>query len=270
MIRHLALAVSDRERSRRFYETYLGFGTHPACEYDDGVLMLYDGRGFALALGPFGRPESLPPFLHFGIGLPGPDAVRAFRDRLMADGVPIVEEWDEPEYVSVKFHDPDGYVVEAAWQPHDRRVGELVPADFAVPAGLEHETFRLRMLSVADAEKDFEALNERVDYEGRRQPPFVPTLDRNVVDLGWHEKEFEVRRSFAYTVVDPDESVVLGCVYLEPSPTHDVKVWLWVRQSAWDEGLDPVLEATVREWVAADWPFTTVDWGKRTHPPGSA
>ena len=120
MIRHLALAVSDRERSRRFYETYLGFGTHPACEYDDGVLMLYDGRGFALALGPFGRPESLPPFLHFGIGLPGPDAVRAFRDRLMADGVPIVEEWDEPEYVSVKCQDPDGYVVEAAWEPHLR------------------------------------------------------------------------------------------------------------------------------------------------------
>jgi hypothetical protein len=38
--------------------------------------------------------------------------------RLAADGVPIVEEWDEPDHVSVKCSDPDGYVVEAAWEPH--------------------------------------------------------------------------------------------------------------------------------------------------------
>ena len=36
------------------------------------------------------------------------------------DGVAIFEEWDEPEYVSVKCLDPDGYVVEAAWEPHLR------------------------------------------------------------------------------------------------------------------------------------------------------
>ena len=58
-----------------------------------------------------------PAFLHFGIGLPTPDDVRAFRRRLAADGIPIVEEWDEPDYVSVKCSDPDGYVVEAAWEP---------------------------------------------------------------------------------------------------------------------------------------------------------
>ncbi|HSC90304.1 MAG TPA: hypothetical protein VLB86_01470 [Gaiellaceae bacterium] len=40
----------------------------------------------------------------------------AFRDRLAADGVPIVEEWDERDYVSVKCRDPDGSVVDAAWE----------------------------------------------------------------------------------------------------------------------------------------------------------
>jgi hypothetical protein len=44
--------------------------------------------------------------------------VHSLRDRLAADGVPIAEQWDEPEYVSVKCRDPDGYVVEAAWEPH--------------------------------------------------------------------------------------------------------------------------------------------------------
>jgi catechol 2,3-dioxygenase-like lactoylglutathione lyase family enzyme len=116
-VRHLALAVSDQERSRRFYETYFGFDAEPPRRYDDGVLMLYNEAGFALALGQTDEPIRLPEFLHFGIGLPKSDDVRAFRDRLVADGVPIAEEWDEPDYVSVKCRDPDGYVVEVAWEP---------------------------------------------------------------------------------------------------------------------------------------------------------
>lgn len=116
-MKHLALAVTDQERSRRFYETYFGFGVRPARWYDGGVLMLYDADGFSLALGPTGEEIQLPAFFHFGKRLPSPEDVRAFRDRLAADGVPLVEEWDEPDYVSVKCRDPDGYVVEAAWEP---------------------------------------------------------------------------------------------------------------------------------------------------------
>jgi catechol 2,3-dioxygenase-like lactoylglutathione lyase family enzyme len=112
---HLALAVSDRERSRLFYETYLGFDR--SREYDDGVLMVYEARGFALALGPTDQPISVPSFLHFGTGLATADEVRAFRERLVADGVDVVGWWDEPDYVSVKFRDPDGYVFEVAWEP---------------------------------------------------------------------------------------------------------------------------------------------------------
>jgi hypothetical protein len=43
--------------------------------------------------------------------------VRELRDAFEAAGVEIVEFWDEPDYVSVKVRDPDGYVVEAAWEP---------------------------------------------------------------------------------------------------------------------------------------------------------
>ena len=116
-MKHLALAVADQERSRRFYESYFGFGARPARRYDGGVLMLYDADGFSLALGRTDESIRVPGFLHFGVQLPDPDAVRAFRDRLRRDGIPVVEEWDEPDYVSVKCLDPDGYVVEAAWEP---------------------------------------------------------------------------------------------------------------------------------------------------------
>jgi catechol 2,3-dioxygenase-like lactoylglutathione lyase family enzyme len=117
-VKHLALAVRDQEKSRRFYQSYFGFDAKPARRYDDGVLMLYNADGFSLALGPTDEEIELPEFLHFGVHMPSPEAVRALRDRLVADGVPIAGEWEEPEYVSVKCRDPDGYVVEAGWEPH--------------------------------------------------------------------------------------------------------------------------------------------------------
>lgn len=140
---------------------------------------------------------------------------------------------------------------------------ELVPADFDVPSGLEHERFRLRMLTVDDVVADFDAVCSRVDHEGALQERFVTTVAENLVDLGWHQKEFELRRSFAYTVVPPDESEVLGCVYVYPSETHDARVLLWVRQTAFAAGLDPLLEQAVRDWVATRWPFARVAYGER-------
>jgi catechol 2,3-dioxygenase-like lactoylglutathione lyase family enzyme len=114
---HLALPVADQQRSRRFYETYFGFGARPARRYDGDVLMLYNDAGFALALGPTAAPIPRPEWMHFGVGLPDRAAVLALRDRFAAAGVEVVEEWDEPDYVSVKCRDPDGYIVEAAWEP---------------------------------------------------------------------------------------------------------------------------------------------------------
>jgi catechol 2,3-dioxygenase-like lactoylglutathione lyase family enzyme len=114
---HLALAVSDQDRSRRFYETYLGFGAEPSYHASDGTLIIFDGSGFSLALGAVREPIRLPPFLHFGKRLASPEGVRRMRHRLEHDGVPIVDWWDEPDYVSVKCADPDGYVVELSWEP---------------------------------------------------------------------------------------------------------------------------------------------------------
>ncbi len=114
---HLAIPVRDQERSRRFYERYFGFGARPARRYPDGVLMLYGEDGFALALGPAPGGVVVPDWMHFGVALPDGDAVRALRERLAADGVELVGARNEPAYVSVECRDPDGYVVEAFWEP---------------------------------------------------------------------------------------------------------------------------------------------------------
>jgi catechol 2,3-dioxygenase-like lactoylglutathione lyase family enzyme len=113
---HLALPVSDEDRSRRFYETYLGFGARPARRYEDGVLIIHDAHGFALALGPHPPPDPIPEFLHFGFHMSDAASVRDLLGRLQADRVPIVELEDTAERVAFKCLDPDGYVVEVAWE----------------------------------------------------------------------------------------------------------------------------------------------------------
>ena len=117
LLRHLALAVQDEQASRAFYERWFGFGAEPPRRYDDGTLMLYGPGDVALALGRADGPPALPSFFHFGFTLDDPAAVRELRDALARDGVEIVETAEEPGYVSVKCRDPDGYVVEASWEP---------------------------------------------------------------------------------------------------------------------------------------------------------
>lgn len=91
------------------------------------------------------------------------------------------------------------------------------------------------------------------------------SLDDDLVDLARHRKEAHLRRSFNYAVISPDESRVLGCVYVDPPERQgaDADVTLWVRVDEEGTGLEEALERAVREWVAAEWPFVRVRWPGR-------
>jgi hypothetical protein len=140
----------------------------------------------------------------------------------------------------------------------------FVPNSFDIPGGLETAHFRLRMLSIDDVELDYEAVIESRELLhslfGGSWPREGFTLEENLADLEEHQREFLDRKAFAYTVVSLDESRVLGCVYINPTekPDADVEVYMWVRQSEYDKGLDPLLFYTVKEWLGSSWPFETV------------
>lgn len=114
---HLGLPVRDHERSLRFYAAYFGFDPATSQTYPDGTVIVRDADGFDLALHPAAEPPPRAGFLHFGFAMADAGAVRALRDRLAADGVPIVEQDDEPGLVSFKCLDPDGWRVEVYWEP---------------------------------------------------------------------------------------------------------------------------------------------------------
>lgn len=148
----------------------------------------------------------------------------------------------------------------------------LVPAAFVVPGKLETAEFRLRMLSVHDVVKDYEAVMTSVPHLKTIFPggtwPEGLTLEQNLIDLGWHQKEFQIRRSFAYTVVTPDESRVIGCVYINPTRKrgYDAAVYLWARASELPNGFEDRLYAAVRDWIAKDWPFKKPAFPGRSVP----
>jgi hypothetical protein len=142
----------------------------------------------------------------------------------------------------------------------------FVAPEFKVPAALETQRFRARMLSVDDVVKDYDAVMSSVEH---LQHVFGPsstwpeedlTFEQDLIDLGWHQKEFQDRSSFAYTVMNPSESQCLGCIYINPTRKrgYDAVVYLWVRESEVDKGLDPVLFQAVKEWVSKEWPFENV------------
>jgi RimJ/RimL family protein N-acetyltransferase len=145
----------------------------------------------------------------------------------------------------------------------------FVPDDFEIPDLLETDRFRLRMLSVDDVEKDYEAVIESRELLhamfGGPWPKPGFTLEENLADLERHQQEFLSRKAFAYTVVSLDEIRVLGCVYINPSKTtaSDAVVVMWVRQTEYDKGLDEILFNNVRDWISSVWPFKKVDYPGR-------
>src|SRR5690348_7102885 len=116
-------------------------------------------------------------------------------------------------------------------------MNSLVPQGFAVPLQLEHEQFILRPLRISDVVKDYDAVMTSIAHlqgvfgPGSKQwPTHDLTFEQDMIDLGWHHKEFQRRSSFAYTVMKPDETICLGCTYIYPSSRqgYDAEAYAWV------------------------------------------
>ena len=110
-LNHVALTVSDRERSAAFYGEH--FGLTEVIHDDEHLLILASRDGSELALSP-GTPVAtqLPRTNHFGFRLVDDVAVRAARKRFRAAGVKETEWQDDGRFVRVQVADPDGYRVE--------------------------------------------------------------------------------------------------------------------------------------------------------------
>ena len=152
---------------------------------------------------------------------------------------------------------------------------DFVPEGFTPPDGLIAEAFVLEPLGPEHNEADHAAWMSSIDHI-RASPGFVDdfdddpdpwprpmTLEQNLSDLEQHAQDFRDRVGFTYTVLEPTNREVIGCVYIYPLPDRDddARVLSWVRAS--HAALDVLLWRAVSDWLATDWPFGSVEYASR-------
>lgn len=144
---------------------------------------------------------------------------------------------------------------------------EFVPEGFVAPRSLVADDFVLEPLGPQHNASDLAAWGSSIDHirstpgypDGRWPPEGGMSAEENLADLTRHAADFEARRGFTFTVLDPASREVVGCVYLYPSreAEHDVEVQSWVRADRAE--LDRPLADAVAQWLADAWPWTRPD-----------
>ena len=144
-----------------------------------------------------------------------------------------------------------------------------------VPRGFTTDEFILRPLLVGDVELDYAAVMEsKIElrpWEQTGWPADDFTVADDLVDLEDLEQRARDKRSFTYTVMTPDETECLGCVYLMPPDAKSYtraeitalgdRSWdevsatlsFWVRTSRLADGLERRLLDAVAAWLDDAW-----------------
>jgi hypothetical protein len=138
--------------------------------------------------------------------------------------------------------------------------------NLVAPLAADSYLFALRPLTIHHVVKDYDAVMTSQAHLWQRfgdvwnWPAADLTLEQDLIDLAWHQKEFQTNSSFAYAVFNVDLSRMLGCVYIYPASTAEVdaEVWFWTRQSELKNNLEHDLELFIIDWLARSWPFCLV------------
>ena len=145
------------------------------------------------------------------------------------------------------------------------------------PAGVRTGDLLLRPLTADDAELDHAAVMESREFlrawEQSTWPADDFTVEANRADLMMLEQRHADGTAFTYTVMGPDQTECLGCVYLlspdakmfaganitdldaHPWSSCDATVFFWVRASRLDAGLDRTLLDVLLGWLDREWSF---------------
>lgn len=165
------------------------------------------------------------------------------------------------------------------------------PEDEPVSVGLVGQEMVLEPLSNRHVELDYEAVMESKEALRRWSMSDWPSddfkIEENAVDLTRHESEHFDRIAFTYTVLNPNGTECLGCVYIKPlgdelrealpaqwaadvahedehhaqDLEHVAVATFWVRQSRLAENLDRQLLEKLIYWLEEEFSFDRVLFG---------
>ncbi|MDH3249083.1 MAG: GNAT family N-acetyltransferase [Acidimicrobiia bacterium] len=142
--------------------------------------------------------------------------------------------------------------------------------------GFSGNGFIVRPLVPSDVVLDHEAVMSSREflYHWEQDPPYPPedySVEDNLADLQQMDGEHRGGTRYTYTVMNPEENQVSGCIYFLPHndrmyetarvTSHDgtdlssvdATVAFWVRVSTWKDGFERALLEAVLGWLADDW-----------------
>lgn len=144
-----------------------------------------------------------------------------------------------------------------------------------VPDELRTGPFYLRPLRAGDNELDYAAMCDRWETKAWVAEGNVFTPQVNLTELRAHEAEHEAREAFTFTVMNPDETECLGCVYITPLLSllrqgkaaadvregitdKDAAVRFWLRDTYRGDDWDVALLRSLLAWLEESWTFPRV------------
>jgi RimJ/RimL family protein N-acetyltransferase len=89
-------------------------------------------------------------------------------------------------------------------------------------------------------------------------PPATMTAEQDRQDLQRHADEMEAHTSFNYALLDEAETVLVGCVYIDPPEKvgdADAEICWWVSDAFVGSAVEAALEELVPRWISRDWPL---------------
>jgi hypothetical protein len=143
---------------------------------------------------------------------------------------------------------------------------------FTHPERVELPTgHHLRPIRAADVDIDYPAVMGSRDRLWEKYgdawgwPRATMSYEADRDDLARHEAEIAAHETFAYAVLDKEETELLACVYIDPPDEHappasDAAASWWVVDHACGTELERTLDDFVPRWLTDTWGFKSVHY----------
>ena len=197
----------------------------------------------------------------------GDDGLRALHRRLLE----VLAQLPEAVVVDSVEGEPDATYARLVAAVDGDDPGSPGPADGWLPVGWLHPRrvelptgHHLRPITADDTDLDLVAVRSSqprlfsIYGQAWGWPPEDLTAEQDREDLQHHADEIEAHLSFNYALLDADETVLVGCVYVDPPEKvggADAEISWWVADAFVGTDVEAALDELVPRWIAGDWPL---------------
>jgi hypothetical protein len=142
------------------------------------------------------------------------------------------------------------------------------PNDKEVPSKLIFDSILIRQLRSTDNELDYQAV-----IESGFRPEGFPK-EENLKQISKHERDHNDRKEFAFTIMDVNETICYGCIFIKPiNPflkfaffndrviesldikENDPGISFWITPKGWKLNLFERILKELKNWFKAEWSY---------------